>query len=254
MPARRTRPRPQLQGVVAAAALLGSLARLSLAERARVHLATAGGGETARATPSHLEDGDKKRMSEADRGGSSTAQQQQEQQRLFVPLTRRARAGGAVYGVDVRDEGISRRRLELDGVGGATGGERGKKDTHADTAGRVANHYEAHSSRVSPHRTLVVVLTCKLLLTSWKKSRRKRICFHSVQHRSGPPTWTNVLVTVGTLNTSTNRSRLEVLYSHGAVCYTASKTHQASRIGRARLATQYAPNLKVNPAWDCVGG
>ncbi|CAM9807137.1 unnamed protein product, partial [Ectocarpus fasciculatus] len=121
MPARRTRPRPQLQGVVAAAALLGSLARLSLAERARVHLATAGGGETARATPSHLEDDDKKRMSEADRGGSSTAQQQQEQQRLFVPLTRRARAGGAVYGVDVRDEGISRRRLELDGVSGATG-------------------------------------------------------------------------------------------------------------------------------------
>ncbi|CAB1120012.1 unnamed protein product [Ectocarpus sp. CCAP 1310/34] len=120
MPARRPRPRPQLQEFVAVATLLGSLARFSLAERAHVHLVVAAGGETA--SKPLLEDGDK--MGDADKGGGATAQQQQQQQqRLFVPLTRRARAGGAVYGVDVRDEGISRRRLELDGAGGATAGE-----------------------------------------------------------------------------------------------------------------------------------
>lgn len=120
MPARLTRPRPQLQGFVAVAALVGSLARLSLAERAHGTnaAAAAAGGEIAASTPS-LVDGDK--GSEADKGGSATGKQQE--QRLFIPLTRRARAGGAVYGVDVRDEGISRRKLRLDEAGGAAAGE-----------------------------------------------------------------------------------------------------------------------------------
>ncbi|CAM9273864.1 unnamed protein product, partial [Hapterophycus canaliculatus] len=47
----------------------------------------------------------------------------QQQQRLFVPLTRRARASGAAYGVDVGEGGLSRRRLDLevdlDGVAAA---------------------------------------------------------------------------------------------------------------------------------------
>lgn len=49
---------------------------------------------------------------EGGKGGSAL----QEKQRLFVPLTKRARAGGAVYGVEVGEEGISRRKLELVGT------------------------------------------------------------------------------------------------------------------------------------------
>ena len=51
-------------------------------------------------------------------------QQQEQQQRLFVPLTKRARAGGPVYGVDVSEGGISRRKLKLDGVVEAEGERR----------------------------------------------------------------------------------------------------------------------------------
>lgn len=35
---------------------------------------------------------------------------------LYVPLTKRARQGGAVYGVDVSEAGISRRKLEGSGM------------------------------------------------------------------------------------------------------------------------------------------
>lgn len=43
---------------------------------------------------------------------------------LYVPLTRRSRPDGAVYGVDVGEGGIGRRRLEDSGVGIEEGGER----------------------------------------------------------------------------------------------------------------------------------
>lgn len=43
---------------------------------------------------------------------------------LYVPLTKRPRSDGAVYGVDVGEGGISRRRLEGTGVGIEEGGER----------------------------------------------------------------------------------------------------------------------------------
>lgn len=59
---------------------------------------------------------------------AAAAQQQQllqeKQRRMFVPLKKRARAGGAVYGVDVSEAGISRRKLERDGAVELQEGER----------------------------------------------------------------------------------------------------------------------------------
>lgn len=55
--------------------------------------------------------------------GTDEQQQQheQEQRRLIVPLSKKPRAGGAVYGVDVTEGGISRRKLKQDGVVGPEG-------------------------------------------------------------------------------------------------------------------------------------
>lgn len=60
------------------------------------------------------------------RGGEQQGSNLQQEQRLFVPLTKRARANGAVYGVDVGESGLSRRRMELeiDFDAEAAGGER----------------------------------------------------------------------------------------------------------------------------------
>lgn len=71
------------------------------------------------------QDGGGNEESKAKGAAAAQQQQQEQQQRLFVPLTKRARAGGPVYGVDVSEGGISRRKLKLDGVVGAEEGKRG---------------------------------------------------------------------------------------------------------------------------------
>lgn len=60
-------------------------------------------------------------------GAESATLTAAEERGLYVPLTKRARTGGAVYGVDVSEEGISRRNLggSGDDAGGVGVEERG---------------------------------------------------------------------------------------------------------------------------------
>eukprot|EP00903_Cladosiphon_okamuranus_P014763 g13680.t1 len=75
-------------------------------------------------------------------------QQQQQQRRMFVPLTKKARAGGAVYGVDVREDGISRRKLELDAVVKAAAGSGGMATGDGEDSGATTDEREGYEGNL----------------------------------------------------------------------------------------------------------
>ena len=110
---------PRRSQAIIALALLPLLARLGQAGHGSVV-------SQAKVDPLSTQEQDGESGSKASRSGAAAQQQQQEQQRrLFVPLIKRARTGGPVYGVDVSEGGISHRKLKPDGVG-ITGAEEGE--------------------------------------------------------------------------------------------------------------------------------
>lgn len=76
---------------------------------------------TAAAPRQHQEEGYLEVEVQEEGGKVAADAARQEQRGLFVPLTKRPRAGGAVYGVEVGEEGISRRKLDLVGASVAVG-------------------------------------------------------------------------------------------------------------------------------------
>lgn len=128
MPVRRLPPRGRMSAVLAIA-LLATLSEPSLAEEHASNGPKIAPPRRARLLGNSIGSGAKASESDASRqgvpgadgskasrnaGGEQEEKDLQPQQRLFLPLTKRARAGGAVYGVDVGEGGLSRRRLELE--------------------------------------------------------------------------------------------------------------------------------------------
>eukprot|EP00752_Nemacystus_decipiens_P012260 g10867.t1 len=133
--------------VFIAIALLPLLAQLGQAEHESL-----GAQRTVGLGMQHQDGGESEAIKEA----AAQQQQQEQQQRLLVPLTKRARAGGPVYGVDVSEGGISRRKLELNGVAGAGEGSGGVPTTAgADSGGPTDGDVEGGEGYEGNMLTLV---------------------------------------------------------------------------------------------------
>lgn len=114
-PARRS-PRPmKFLSALIASALCGSLSALVRAEAT-----SAGGARPGSRRIDFKSSNEQRDSSDTLLVGEVTAVGKAG---LYVPLTKRPRSDGAVYGVDVGEGGISRRRLEGTGVGIEEGGE-----------------------------------------------------------------------------------------------------------------------------------
>ncbi|CAM9644241.1 unnamed protein product, partial [Laminaria digitata] len=114
MPASQARCSPRYQHALIASALCGSVLALVRAEAA-----SAGGAlqdsprVDFKSNNKHRDD----RLELVGEGAGAAGVTPAGKAGLYVPLTKRPRSDGAVYGVDVGVGGISRRRLGESGVG-----------------------------------------------------------------------------------------------------------------------------------------